>query len=337
MSAVRVGVVGCGLIGTRRARVAAQHPGTTVEVVVDVREEAARALAAEVGCRWSTEWRRCVTGPDVDVIIASTPNAELLPVASAALQAGKSVLIEKPMGRNLGEALQLQRLAAESRGRLKVGFNHRHHPAIRGMLRVLAERAIGPVINARARYGHGGRPGYETEWRGDPQRAGGGELTDQGVHVVDLLQCINGRPREVFCMTQTAVWPVTPLEDNGFALLRYASGAVACFHTSWTQWKNVFSLEVFGTDGYLTVEGLGGSYGTETLTLGRRRHDGRAPDIQQEAFPGPDESWTHEWAEFVEAIISGGPYQGTPTEGVQVMQTLDALYQSARTGSVVAL
>jgi predicted dehydrogenase len=239
------------------------------------------------------------------------------------------------MGRNLDEARQLTR-AAEGR-RLKIGFNHRYHPGIRGALRLLTEGAIGSVINARARYGHGGRPGYEKEWRGDLQRAGGGELTDQGVHVLDLLQCINGPPREVFCMTQTAVWPVAPLEDNGFGLLRYASGATASFHTSWTQWKNLFSLEVFGTEGYLTVEGLGGSYGTETLTLGRRHHDGQAPHIRQEAFPGADESWTREWAEFVDAIIEGGPYQGTPAEGVQVMQALEALYQSARTGSVVAV
>jgi predicted dehydrogenase len=337
MAALRTAVIGCGLIGSRRAHVAAEHPASALHLVVDVREDAARRLADECGCRWSLDWRPAVADPGIDVVVVSTSNDQLMPIGVAALHAGKDVLVEKPMGRDLSEATQLEHAASRSGRRLKIGFNHRYHPAVARARAVVAEAGIGPLINARARYGHGGRAGYESEWRGNPTLAGGGELTDQGVHVLDLLQCFLGMPQEVFCVTQTAFWPIAPLEDNAFALLRYPSGAVAALHTSWTQWKNLFSLEIFGRDGYLGLEGLGGSYGTETLTVGRRRPEGGAPEITQTAFPGPDESWRLEWEEFVGAMTRGTPYQGTPREGVGVMAALDGLYRSARAARPVVL
>ncbi len=337
MDALRVAVIGCGLIGSRRARAVVKHPDTVLETVVDVREDPARAVAAELGCRWSVVASETVTDPSVDVVIVSTSNDQLASIGEAALRAGKDVLIEKPMGRNLMEALALQHAAGESGRCLKVGFNHRYHPAIARARAIIEEGRIGGLINVRARYGHGGRPGYEKEWRGNPELAGGGELTDQGVHVLDLLQSILGAPSGVFCVTQTAVWPIAPLEDNAFGLLRYSNGVVALFHTSWTQWKNLFSLEVFGTDGYVVIDGLGGSYGVETLTLGRRRREGGVPDVQQETFPGADESWEREWDEFVDALRHGRPYQGTPDDGLAVMRTLDALYRSAAQATVTAV
>ena len=175
---------------------------------------------------------------------------------------------------------------------LKTGFNHRHHPAIWRAHELCAEGAIGPLMFIRAVYGHGGRPGYDKEWRADADLSGGGELLDQGVHIVDLCRWFLGDFAEVFGSTATYFWDlghfesagrdspraangqsVAPssisLEDNAFALLRTADGRVAQFHTSWTQWKNRFSFEVFGRDGYLRVEGLGGSYGVERLEVGR--------------------------------------------------------------------
>jgi predicted dehydrogenase len=330
-------VVGCGLIGARRARVVARHEGTILDSVVDVRGDAAQALAVECGTRWFTDWKRTVADPGIDVVIVSTSNDHLMPVGVAALRAGKHVLIEKPMGRNLPEALHLQRAATESGGYLKIGFNHRYHPGIDRARGLVGQGRIGEVINARVRYGHGGRVGYEKEWRGDPALAGGGELTDQGVHVLDLLQCFLGTPREVVCITQTAFWPIGSLEDNAFALLRYSNGAAASLHTSWTQWKNLFSLELFGRDGYLTVEGLGGTYGTEVLTIGRRRPEGGPPEIEQSSYSGPDESWRLEWEDFVGTLVRGSPYQGTPEEGVATMKVLEALYQSARTGQPISV
>jgi predicted dehydrogenase len=196
---------------------------------------------------------------------------------------------------------------------------------------------IGPLMSIRAAYGHGGRPGYDQEWRGDPELAGGGELLDQGVHVIDLCRWFMGDFVQVSGMLGTWFWQVAPLEDNGFALLRTAQGQVAQVHTSWTQWKNLFRFEIFGRDGFLLVNGLGGSYGVETLTLGKRRPESGPPLMETWEFPGPDISWQAEWEEFKKAIQEGRQPLGNGHDGYQAARVIDAIYESSKTGRVVEL
>ncbi|MGR4065632.1 MAG: Gfo/Idh/MocA family protein [Vulcanimicrobiaceae bacterium] len=327
---LRCAVIGCGLIGTRRAEQAASNRDTRLVAVADASEEVAREAGTRHGVPHHADWKTIATDPDVDVVVAATPNAFLCEIALAALGAGKHVLVEKPMGRNLVEARLMADAAAASGRLLKVGFNHRYHPAIRRAHELVAGGAIGAPISVRARYGHGGRPGYEREWRGNARLAGGGELTDQGVHVADLLHWFLGLPGEGFAYLQTAVWPIEPLEDGAFALFRFPGGCVASMHTSWTQWKNIFSFEIAGTAGAIAIEGLGGSYGVERLIETERRMEGGAPDYTETRFEEPDRSWELEWNDFVQAIRSGTPYDGTPADGLAAMRMLDALYASAR-------
>jgi predicted dehydrogenase len=326
------GVVGCGLIGSRRAAEAARHPASRCVAVADTDIGRAERVAAEAGARVARDWHELIASPDIDVVCVATPNGRLAQIAIAALNAGKHVLLEKPMGRSLDEARAIRAAARAAGRRVKVGFNHRYHPAIARAHGELANGTIGTPINARARYGHGARPGYEREWRGNAELAGGGELTDQGVHVVDLLHWFLGPPRDVYAVTQRAVWPLGELEDNAFAVLRYAGGAVASFHTSWTQWRNLFSFEIFGTAGSLVVEGLGGSYGEESLTIALRAPEGGAPLTERLAFAGPDTSWRDEWDDFITGIGAGRAFLGDADDGVVAMATLAALYASARSG-----
>jgi predicted dehydrogenase len=329
---LRTAVIGCGLIGTRRAEQAAANEASSLAMAVDSSEALAREVAGRFGGEWGIDWRDAVKRPDVDVVVVSTPNAYLRDVAVAALENGKHVLIEKPMGRDLAEAEMLADVARTSRGLLKIGFNHRYHPALRAAHERFLAGEIGAPIAIRARYGHGGRPGYQDEWRGDPMLAGGGELTDQGVHVLDLIHWFAGAPKEAFAYLSTAVWPIAPLEDNAFGLLRFDGGCVATLHTSWTQWKNLFSFEIFGSDGSLVVEGLGGSYGVERLQVARRNPAGGVPDADAVEYPEPDASWRDEWNDFVAAIRVGSAYWGTPDDGLRVMRALHALYGSSRDG-----
>ena len=239
------------------------------------------------------------------------------------------MLVEKPMGCNIDEARKMTAAALKSGRHLKVGFNHRYHPAILRAHEIYNAGGIGAAINVRARYGHGGRPGYEREWRAKPELAGGGELTDQGVHLLDLFHWFLGMPVDVFTYLQTTVWRIEPLEDNGFALLRFSDGAIASMHSSWTQWKNLFSFELTGNAGALVVEGLGGTYGPERLIVVKRRLEGGVPEVREEQFGSEDLSWQAEWADFI-AALNGADYYGTPKDGVAVMATLEALYSSAQ-------
>jgi len=335
--ALRVAVIGCGLVGSRRAKEASQHPRTRLAVVADVSTDRRTALASHYACRSVGDWKKVIDDPSVDVVVVSTPNGYIAEIAMAALAAGKHVLAEKPPGRNLSEARQMAEAARKASRILKIGLNHRYHPAIKRAYQEFRNGVIGRIINIRARYGHGGRPGYEKEWRGDPTLAGGGELTDQGAHIVDLIHWFCGLPTEAYSLLQTAVWPIHPLEDNAFGLLRLKSGAVATFHTSWTQWKNLFSFEIFGEHGSLTIEGLGGSYGCESFITAIRNPLGGFPAIKEETFDGPDPSWQLEWDDFVRAVIGQESYWGTPEDGVAVMLMIDALYRSARTGSPISV
>lgn len=337
MQKLGVAVVGAGLIGARRAEQAAAHARSRLVTVVDRNVATASAVAQKFGAAHGEDWRAAVDHPDVNVVVVATPNAFLKEVAVAAMEAGKHVLIEKPMGRNLAEAEAMAAVSARTGKKLKIGFNHRYHPGLFRAHELFRAGTIGEIINIRARYGHGGRPGYEKEWRGSKELAGGGELTDQGVHVLDLIQWFAGVPQDVFGFVQTAVWPLDPLEDSAFALMRFGSGAIAQFHTTWTQWKNLFSFEVFGKKGSLVVEGLGRSYGPETLTVSLRKPQGGAPLQEKTTYDEEDISWAAEWADFVRAIDTDAPYYGAPAEGVAVMKMLDGIYRAAETKQVVGL
>ncbi|MHB1861366.1 MAG: Gfo/Idh/MocA family protein [Gemmatimonadaceae bacterium] len=336
-SPLGVAVVGCGLIGRRRALAAATHPQSRCVAVTDIVTAAAKEVATAAHAEVVAKWQEVLERDDVDVVIAATPNKFLAEIAIGALAHGKHVLVEKPMGRNLAEGKRMRAAALGTDRLLKIGFNHRYHPAIRRAHELFVQGLVGPLVSIRARYGHGSRPGCEKEWRASPEMAGGGELTDQGVHVADLVQWFAGVPSDVVGFVQTAVWPIEPLEDNAYGLYRFSSGAVAMFHVSMTQWKNLFSFEVAGELGALSVEGLGGSYGTERLLISRRRMAGGAPDVDEEVFAGPDVSWTEEWHDFVGAIVSGNSYWGTPDDGIAAMRMVDAVYRSTVCGNVIRL
>src|SRR5918999_895184 len=323
-------------MGARRARVA-REAGDEVTRVADVSEERAAAAAAEVGSGSTTDWREIARAPEIDAVVVATPNKDAVEITTTLLEAGKHVLCEKPLGRNAEEAATMVEAARANDRVLKVGFNHRHHPAIARAHELASGGAIGPLLGIRAAYGHGGRPGYEHEWRGDAELAGGGELLDQGVHVVDLCRWFLGDFERVSGVVATWYWQVEPLEDNAFALLRTPSGRVASLHTSWTQWRDLFRLEGFGRDGYLVVDGLGGSYGPERLLVGTRIGDGAVPDEEEWRHDGGDVSWDEEWREFTAAVREGREPLGSGRDGLAVAAILDAIYASARVGTPVAV
>jgi predicted dehydrogenase len=333
---MRVGIIGCGLIGTRRAKVALDS-GDDVVIVADIAADRAEALAEATRSGWTSSWMEVVSRDDLDVVVVSTSNDLLAAASISALESGKHVLCEKPLGRNGGEAAAIVEAAGSAGKLLKVGFNHRHHPAIAAARALADQRAIGSVFAIRALYGHGGRAGYEREWRADPARSGGGELLDQGVHIVDLSRWFIGEIAEAQGYVGTYHWPIQPVEDNAFALLRSIDGGIVSFHTSWTQWKNTFRFEVLGTGGYLRVDGLGGSYGTERLTIAKRNEDSSPPIEETTSFDGPDQSWHSEWREFSTAIAQNRQPLGNGNDGLAAARILDAIYESAASGTVVAV
>jgi predicted dehydrogenase len=233
----------------------------------------------------------------------ATPPAALGAIARAAVTAGKHVLLEKPAARNAGEIANLAELAEQFGVRVRVGFNHRYHRAFRHARQLVDSAVLGPLLFVRARYGHGGRPGYASEWRGQAS-SGGGELLDQGVHLIDLARWFLGEFVDVSGFAHTYFWDME-VDDNGFMLLKTASSQVAFLHASCTEWKNTFSWELYGRNGKLQVDGLGGSYGVERLTWYKMLAEMGPPETTVWEYPMADDSWSVEMAEFVEDIRTG--------------------------------
>ena len=302
---MKVAIVGCGLIGQKRLR--SLRADDRVVVVADPILQRAQALAAQArGAVAVAEWRAAVEHEEVEAVFVSTSNDALAPVTLAAVEAGKHVLVEKPAARTPDELLPAIAAAERNGVCVQVGFNHRYHPALQQARKVLASGQHGPLMFIRARYGHGGRIGYDKEWRAKPEVSGGGELLDQGVHLIDLARWFLGDFVHVQGHVATFFWDM-PVEDNGFLLLRTAGGQVAWLHATWTEWKNTFSFEIFARDAKLHIEGLGGSYGVERLSYYRMKPAMGPPDTTIWEYPGEDHSWRLELEAFADAIASRSP------------------------------
>jgi predicted dehydrogenase len=300
---MRVGIIGCGLIGQKRA--AALADGDAVAVVFDVVAERAELLARRINARVAPSMEALVCASDVDCVVVATPHNMLADIALQAVEHGKHVLLEKPGARRPAE-LDVVRDAAERRGvNVHVGFNHRFHPALQRAYALVQDGTLGPLYYIRGRYGHGGRPGYEREWRAIPEVSGGGELLDQGAHLIDLASWFFGSTfSDIHGLTATYFWNM-PVEDNAFLTLRTPDGRVAQLQVTWTEWKNLFSFEIVGRDAKLHVEGLGGSYGTERLAFYQMKPEMGPPDTTIWEYPGPDLSFQTEWLHFRREVARG--------------------------------
>ena len=323
---MRVAIVGCGLIGHKRARALGPH---RLVATADANVQRAEQLAAQHrGCTAVTDWRAVIARNDVDAVIVSTTNDALAAVTEAAVRHGKHVLVEKPAGRNVDELTPVAEAARRAGVVVKVGFNHRFHPAFVKARQLCDAGVLGTLLYVRARYGHGGRLGYDREWRADPVVAGGGELLDQGVHLIDLTRWFLGDVAEVTGHAGTFFWKM-PVEDNGFLFLRTAAGQVAWLHASCTEWKNLFCFEVFGQHGKLQVDGLGGSYGTERLAHYRMLPQMGPPETTIWEFPGEDNSWRDEFADFADGVAGGGGPGGTLEDALAALDIVRQVYDQS--------
>ncbi len=212
--------------------------------------------------------------------------------------------------------------------RVRVGFNHRYHRALRKARELVDAGAIGELMFIRGLYGHGGRIGYEREWRADPKRSGGGELIDQGPHLIDLARWFLGEFVEVSGFADTFFWNM-PVDDNAFLLLRTADRKTAFLHVSCTEWKNKFSFEIYGKAGKIDITGLGGSYGPERAALYAMPPEMGPPATTIWEYPMADDSWTVEFAEFIEDIrLARAPTVGLP-DALAVLRVIERIYQAS--------
>ena len=318
-------IVGCGLIGKKR--LAALPAGSKLVVACDTDLSRAQALVelAKSG-RAVTDFKEAVADAQVEAVIVATINSTLAEISAAAIHAGKHVVVEKPAGISVGEIDELIALEKKHGVNVHVGFNHRFHPGFIKAREIFESGVMGELMFIRGRYGHGGRIGYDKEWRADPKLAGGGELMDQGIHLIDLAGWFLGEFKKVNGHANTYFWDM-PVDDNGFLDLQTAKGQTAWLHVSCTEWKNLFSFEIYGRHTKLHIDGLGGSYGVEKLFHYQMKPEMGIPDTKVYEFPGPDESWRNEMLAFERDVeLKRKPDAGL-AEVRAALQIVEAIYK----------
>jgi len=322
---LRIAVVGCGLIGRRRALALS---GASLAACADPDFAKAQSLAQATGCAAFADWRDMLDRVACDAIIIATPHHSLAEIALACVERGRHVLVEKPGARRRAELAPVAAAAAKNGAVVRVGFNHRYHRALRKARALVDDGAIGPLMFVRGHYGHGGRLGYEREWRADPKLSGGGELIDQGPHLIDLARWFLGDLPIVHGFADTLFWKM-PVDDNAFMLLRTADRRTAILQVSCTEWKNTFSFQIYGQTGKIDINGLGGSYGVERVAFYHMKPEMGPPETTIWEYPMADDSWTVEFAEFADDIrLRRTPAAGL-SEAMAVLDTVETIYRAS--------
>ncbi len=318
-------IIGCGLIGKKR--LAALPAGSKLVIACDTNLSRAQALVElSKNGRAVTDFKQAVADPEVDAVIVATINSTLAEISAEAIRVGKHVVVEKPAGISVAEIDGLIAFQIKHDVVVRVGFNHRFHPAFIKAREIFDSGVMGEMMFIRARYGQGGRVGYDKEWRADPKLAGGGELMDQGIHLIDLAGWFLGEFKKVDGHVATYFWDM-PVDDNAFLDLQTAKGQTAWLHVSCTEWKNLFSFEIYGRNTKLHIDGLGGSYGVEKLFHYQMKPEMGIPDTKVYEFPGPDESWRSEMLEFEKDVqLKRKPDAGL-AEVRAALQIVEAIYK----------
>lgn len=325
---LRVGIAGYGVVGKRRRHFIDAHPELRTVAVCD-RTFGEEAIFPD-GVRYYRDPQALIAGGGLDVLFVCLTNDVAADVTIAGLRAGLHVFCEKPPGRDVDDILRVIACERDHPGLvLKYGFNHRYHDSVRDALSMVRSGELGPVLNMRGVYGKSKfiSFGAHSDWRTQREVAGGGILLDQGIHMVDLMRLFGGEFHDVMSIVSNDFWR-HDIEDNAYALMRSESGCVAMLHSTATQWRHRFNLEITCARGALVLSGIlsgSKSYGAETLSVVWADDDDQGDPREQTTRYNRDPSWQDEIAEFTDAVLRGTPILAGSSE--DALRTMELVYR----------
>ncbi|MBF0594191.1 MAG: Gfo/Idh/MocA family oxidoreductase [Candidatus Omnitrophica bacterium] len=329
---LKVGIIGYGKIGRIRQECVRRNPALTLMGVCDL-----AGMLSQPGLNVYSDYRALLDDKP-DLVFVCTFNRCIPEIAIEAISRGVHVFSEKPPGRTLADVLAIQDAAVGAPGvKVKFGFNHRYHEAVAEAKAIVHSGRLGEVMWMRGVYGKAGGAQYDKNWRNNRELSGGGILIDQGIHMLDLFRYFSGEFDQVKSFTGQTFWKQVDVEDNAFALLRNNAGVMAMLHSSATQWRHKFLLEIYLTRGYMEIDGILSStrsYGRETLKIARclREENGYPLPNPQESlhYYDDDRSWFEEVDEFVSCILKDLPVKcGNVDDAVKTMELVARIYADA--------
>jgi predicted dehydrogenase len=324
---LKVAIAGYGVVGKRRRHFIDLHPQMSVVAVCDQNYKQAGVL--DDGVRFYPDYKSLLQ-EKLDVLFVSLPNYLAAEVTVAGLKNGLHIFCEKPPGRDLTDIAHVMSVEKETAGlRLMYGFNHRYHDSVQEALKIIQTRELGDVINLRGMYGKSKMINFDSDWRTQRELSGGGILLDQGIHMMDMLRLFAGDFKDVYSFVSNTHWK-HDVEDNAYALMRTESGVVAMLHSSATQWRHGFRLEIALTRGALILSGiLSGtkSYGAEKITVVYAAKDDCGDPREQTTSFNQDHSWQDEVQEFAAAILENKPIRsGSSLDAFKTMELVYRVY-----------
>lgn len=331
MKELRVGIAGFGVVGKQRHKCLAKIANTRLVAVSD-KTFSDDSLSKE-GFYCFDEYKK-IYNQKLDALFVCLTNDVAANAVIQGLESGTHVFCEKPPGRNLKD---LERVIECKKRypdlKLMYGFNHRYHSSVQEALRIIRSEELGKILNLRGVYGKSRLITFnQTDWRTKKAIAGGGVLLDQGIHMVDLMRLFAGEFVDVHSFVSNNYWSYD-VEDNAYALMRTKEGVVGMLHSSATQWRHRFHLDINLEKGSLILSGIlsgSKSYGAETLTIVWANPDADHGDPQEQMMRyNNDHSWDEEVNTFFQSIRSDKKIEhGSIEDAYETMSLVDKIYRA---------
>ena len=321
-----IGIIGCGLIGKRRA----ENLGKKGRLIAcaDININRAKLIANKIKeIRIYKEWKHLLKIKELNIVIIATAHNQLSKILLESIKANKHVFIEKPASISLNDLRKVINKNKIFKRKVRVGYNHRFLSSIIKCKKIIDKKLIGDLMFIKASYGHGGRFGYENEWRMNPKISGGGELIDQGSHLIDLSEYFLGKIVKTEAVIRDFFWK-KKVDDNAFITLKFKKKLLSFLHVSCTEWKNNFLFEIYGKKGKLRIEGKGGSYGEEKLYLYKMNKRMTYPKIYSWQFSKKDYSWSRELEEFYRDIEKNRQPNPGLEQAYSVLNVIKKIYKT---------
>ncbi len=331
----RIAMIGCGGMANQYRHKYTLIPGAKLALLIDVNEEVAKNAAEKTGAeRWSTDWKDALS-PDIDIVDVSTPNHLHELHAVACMEAGKHVLLQKPIAPTLAEARRIVETAKKTGVTAGMYMSLFEDPIYYEIKRIIEGGHLGKIASVTCRGAHrGGLRMAPGTWRGSAEKTGGGCFIQLTVHQLDMAQWLLGEKIvRVAAFSKNRMSPNVGGDDSTVAACEFESGAVGTLESSYITEPNI--LAVYGTKGYIHVM-------NEVVTL--KMDEGYEGDIIKYSEPGKTHSFRYSYngyrddnnkydqhIAFVKAVMEGRPAPVSLETGLYDLQVVKAVYESAKT------
>lgn len=316
-----VAVVGCGYFGQKRlAACRSASDFIDLRAVVDTEADRAANASAKYGVRYALELESVTSDPEIEALILSAPNNQHAPLAVEALEAGKHVLVEKPLAINPAEAQRIVDAAEANQRYVKTASNHRFFQTVIKAYELYNSGLIGDIMSFRGAIGNNGSLTKQS-WFWKKEISGGGTMIDNACHLLDIARMFMGDFQ--MCLGQVAnlYWKDAEVEDYATGIFVTEHGRQALITSSWTQWTGYFYFELWGEEGYIFVD----SRGVDKVTVGDN-HKGVVSTYDYGEYP--ISSHQDELRYFAQSIRANRQPEPSAEDGREVIKMIDGVYRS---------